>query len=257
MRQREFKNFFISLTPSNLRSSYSRISEAMSKSPNGTVEMNEDRTKLRRHPDNPLPEFNETRRKELLARTAYAKGFPLDSELSTLLEYFNNNFEKVEHLLMRKYFCTKTKKHLFKGSVFVTFATRELAENFVNKPELKYMEKELLRYTQLKYIEIKKKEKDDADKKKKAKKEAKELAADKEEFALPKSAVVHFSGADGDLSREDIKERVVEVDSGLEIAFIHFNKGDKEGEIRFSKANNGKLLLEKLEDAKVNFSNMN
>lgn len=228
------------------------IAAALEKSPNGTVQVSEDHLKFRRHPESPLPEFNESRRKEIQARTAYAKGFPLDSKLEVLLEYFNNNFEKVEHVMMRKYFCPKTKNHLFKGSVFVTFTAREHSEEFVNKPEIKYNEKELLRYTQSAYNDMKKKEREEMDKKKKAKKEAKELAADKEEFNLPKSAVVHFAGVtDKEISREDIKARIAEIESTLEIAFVHFQKGDKDGDIRFQKENQGKTLIEKLEDGIV------
>ncbi|CRL00678.1 CLUMA_CG013938, isoform A [Clunio marinus] len=227
------------------------IADAMDKSPNGTVQVSEDREKLRRHPENPLPEFNETRRKEVQSRTAYAKGFPLDSTLSQLIDYFNNNFENVEQVIMRKYFCSKEKKHFFKGSVFVTFSKREYAEEFVNKPELKYKEKNLLRYTQSKYIEIKKQEREEFGKKKKAKKDEAELAELKEQFALPKAAVVHFTGAEGDMSREDIKSRIGEIDSSLEVAFIHFQKGDKEGDLRFNKENAGSQLLEKLDDGKM------
>jgi len=228
------------------------IVDAMEKSPHGTVQLSEDKLKLRRHPDNPLPEFNETRKKELQARTAYAKGFPLDSTLTQLIEYFHKNFDNVEQVMMRKYFCPKTKNHLFKGSVFVTFSNREFSDKFVNKAGLKYLEKELLRYTQSKYIEIKKVEREEAEKKKKLKKEAKELAADKEAFALPKAAVVHFTVKDGgEMSREDIKESIAEIDASLEIAYIHFQKGDKEGDLRFSKENNAKTLLEKLEDGKM------
>lgn len=153
---------------------------------------------------------------------------------------------------MRKYFCPKSKNHLFKGSVFVTFSKKEFAEEFVNKPELKYKEKELLRYTQGKYMEIKKKEREEAEIKKKAKKEAKEAAAaDTKECSLPKSAVVHFTLGEGDITREDIKERISEIESSLEIAFVHFQKGDKEGDLRFNKENNGKTLMEKLEGGKV------
>lgn len=230
----------------------SAIAEAVKKSNHGTVQVSEDNTKLRRHPENPLPEFNETRRKEYQARTAYAKGFPLDSTLTTLIDYFHENFENVEQVQMRKYFCPKTKNYLFKGSVFVTFKTREIAEEFVNKPELKYNEKDLLRYTQPKYIESKKKEREEFDKKKKAKKDSKEPAADdRPEFALPKSAVVHFVGAESEITREDIKARIAEIDSALEVAFINFQKGDKDGDLRFNKENDGSKFMEKIEAGKV------
>lgn len=232
------------------------IADAMDKSNKGYVQLSEDRSKLRRHPENALPEFNETRRKELQARTAYAKGFPLDTNITTLIDYFNNNFENVEQVNMRKYFDTKTKTHLFKGSVFVTFSDKESADNFVSKPELKFDpdgEKVLLRYSQSQYIEIKKKEREELDKKKKAKKGAtKEGEPEKtDSFSLPKSAVVHFVGVEGEITREDIKSKVQELDETLDVAFIHFSKGDKDGDLRFNKENDGTKLIEKLEDGKV------
>jgi lupus La protein len=228
------------------------ICAALDKSANGIVQVSEDRLKVRRHPENPLPEFNEARRKETQARTAYAKGFPLDSDLSTLIEYFNNNFDNVEQVIMRKYFCSKTKNHLFKGSVFITFSSKELAEAFVAKPELKYNEKELLRYTQTKYFEIKKLEREEFDKKKKARIAEKQEEEEKEKFSLPKQAVVHFSGVENDeITREDIKARVTEIDESLDMAFIHFNKGEKEGDLRFNKENDGSKLIEQLAEGKV------
>lgn len=224
------------------------IADALDKSPHGVVEISEDRSQLRRHPDNPLPEFNETRRKELSSRTAYAKGFPLDSELSTLIDFFHKAFENVEQVQMRKYYCLKTKAHLFKGSVFVTFSTKEQAEEFVAKEGLKFGEKPMLRYLQPHYLDLKKKERDDMDKTKKAKKAAaKGAIPDKEEFTLPKSATVHFIGAGGsDISREDIKSKIAEIEPSLEVAFIHFQKGDKDGDLRFQKENDAPKLMEKL-----------
>ena len=228
------------------------IVDALEKSPNGTVQISDDRLKLRRHPDNPLPEFNETRRKELQTRTAYAKGFPLDSDLTTLIDYFHDNFKGVEQVVMRKYFEPKSKKYLFKGSVFVTFKTRELADEFITKPELKYKEKELLRYTQAKYIEVKKKEREEREKSRKPKKNEKE--PETETLTLPKSALVKFTLSDGDLTREDIKSRVLELDSNLEIAFVTFQKGEKEGQIRFNKENEADKFIEKLEGGIVSIS---
>jgi len=227
------------------------ITDAVEKSPNGTVQISEDRLKLRRHPDNPLPEFNETRRKETQARTAYAKGFPLDSTLTTLIDFFHDNFEGVEQVVMRKWFDSKTKLYLFKGSVFVIFKTQELAENFVNKPDLKFGEKELLRYTQVKYFEAKKKERVEFDKKKKAKKAGQEAEAPKKEaFSLPKGTIAKFSFVktpENEISREDIRTSIGGLVTDVEIAFITFQKGEKEGHIRFSKENDAGKFMEKLE----------
>lgn len=69
--------------------------------------------------------MNEERRKELLSRTVYAKGFPKDSSLDDLLTFFKQ-FDEVENLIMRRYQDRQTKKRLFKGSVFVTFKTKDM-----------------------------------------------------------------------------------------------------------------------------------
>lgn len=166
------------------------VADTLAKSTHGIIEVSEDRQKLRRHPDNLLPEFNEIRRKELSSRTAYAKGFPLDSKMDVLIEYFNNNFEKVENVIMRKYFKEEDKAYYFKGSVFVLFESKEAAENFVNKPDLKYGEKALLRYMQEEYIRVKKQELKEKNEKKKAK--AKQKEADEIKVELPKNAILHF-----------------------------------------------------------------
>lgn len=225
------------------------IADAIAKSPNGLVELSEDKLRLRRHPEHPLPEFNETRRKELAARTAYAKGFPLDSELDVIISYVHSNFKNAEHIVMRKYFDFATKGHKFKGSIFITFKTKEEAEEFVKKPDVKYGETPLLRYLQPKYVELKKIEREENAKKKKEIARAKEEAA---ETPLPKGAVVHFVGVEGsEISREDIKSRISEVEPSVGVAFISFQKGDKEGNLRFNKENDGKTLLEKLDEGKV------
>lgn len=226
------------------------IAESLEKATSGLVQISEDKEKFRRHPDNPLPEFNEGRRKELSRRTAYAKGLPLDSKMDTLVEYFNSNFQKVENVVMRKYYDSKSKVYKFKGSVFILFEKREQAEEFVKKEGLKYGEKELLRYMQEEYFEVKKKEKSKKDEKKKAKK-AEQQAEKEDDIVLPKNAVVHFSGIEGSISREDIRKRVLEINPALTIAFIHFERGDKKGELRFSKENAGKEFVEKLEGGKV------
>lgn len=228
------------------------VAETMLKSSHGIVEVSEDREKVRRHPDNPLPEFNEKRRKELMGRTAYAKGFPLDSKMDVLIEYFNNNFEKVENVVMRKYFKQEDKAYYFKGSVFVLFETKEAAEEFVKREDLKYGEKVLLRYMQEEYVKVKRQELKDKSERKKQK--AKQKEADELKVELPKKAILHFVTEESEptLRREDFKKRILEIDPSVMIAFIHYDMGDKEGDIRFTKENDAVKLLEKLgEDGKL------
>lgn len=229
------------------------IAETIVKSANGIVELSEDKEKLRRHPDNPLPEFNEARRKELMHRTAYAKGFPLDSTMSTILQYINENFEKVENVIMRKYFNQTEKNYHFKGSIFILFETKEAAEEFVKREDVKFGEKALLRYMQEEYIKIKRQEEKEKKEKRKAKAQQKEAEAIKVE--LPRNAIVHFTtDTTPTIRREDLKKKLLEVDPSLIIAYIHYDMGDKEGDIRFSKENDAKKFMEKLETKKVKFN---
>lgn len=224
------------------------IADAVEKSKVGLVQLSADREKLRRHPENVLPEFNEDRRKEIQSRTAYAKGFPLTTEMTQLIEYFND-FDKVVNVAMRKYYCQKEKKYLSKGSVFVAFATREQCEEFVKKPRVQFEDKDLIRLLQTDYFELKKQErqKKDKNKKKSSKVEAPEL-----DVVLPRGSVVHFAGVKDELlAREDIKSKISEIESSLEIAFVNFNKGESEGFIRFTKENDAKKIVDKLADSKV------
>lgn len=230
------------------------VAETMLKSSHGIIEVSEDREKIRRHPDNPLPEFNEARRKELMGRTAYAKGFPLDSTMDVLIDYFNANFEKVENVVMRKYFKQEDKNYYFKGSVFILFVTKEAAEDFVKREDLKYGEKALLRYMQDEYVKVKRQELKDKSERKKAK--AKQKEAEEIKVELPKKAILHFvTESEPTLRREDFKKRVLEIDPSVMIAFIHYDMGDKEGDIRFSKEGDAEKFLEKLgEGAKLTAS---
>ena len=124
-----FKRLAALSTDSNI------IADALMKSDSGLLEISEDKLKIRRHPEKPIPEHNEERRKEIMSRTAYVKGFPLNSDIDTLLKYFAD-FEKVGHVNMRKYLDKPTKTYKFKGSVFVTFETKEQAEKFIEKTEV-------------------------------------------------------------------------------------------------------------------------
>lgn len=126
-----FKRLSALSTDSNI------IADALMKSDNGLVEVSEDKLKIRRHPERPIPEHNEERRKEIMSRTAYVKGFPLDIDIDTLLQYFAD-FEKVAHVNMRKYLDKPSKTYKFKGSVFATFEKKEQAEEFIEKKEVSW-----------------------------------------------------------------------------------------------------------------------
>lgn len=91
------------------------IVDAIEKSDEGLIEISEDREKLRRHPERPLPEQNEETRKEIYGRTVYVKGFAPEegTQMSELLEFFEP-FEKITNIVMRKYHDKATKKYLLR-----------------------------------------------------------------------------------------------------------------------------------------------
>lgn len=220
------------------------IVDAVEKSDEGLIEISEDREKLRRHPERPLPEQNEETRKEIYARTVYVKGFaPEDgTEMSELLAFFEP-YDKVTNIVMRKYHDKATKKYLFKGSVFVTFATKEQCAEFLKKGKLEHKGKELIRKMQDDYFEEKKAER----KKKDKKKEEDKL----DTSHLPRGACVHLDGFGKETSRETIKETILKLDESLEVAFIDYQKTDSNGIVRFVANDAGKKFMEKLTDNKI------
>jgi len=218
------------------------IVDAIEKSDEGLIEISEDRLKLRRHPERPLPEQNEEVRKEIISRTAYCKGFPLEATMSDFIDFFNNH-EKVSNIVMRKYLDKTTKEYKFKGSVFVTFATKDQCEAFLNLEEVKYKEAALIRKWQSVYMEEKREERNKSHKKKAA-------AAEKQEdkIDLPKGSVLHFEGFGAETTRENIRESLPDEQK---ISFIDFNKGDEKGYVRFVSPEAAKEVLDKLEDGKM------
>lgn len=135
------------------------VCAALDTSDEGLVEISEDRLKIRRHPERPLPEQNEETRKECISRTSYVKGFALDSEMSDLIEFFDGH-DTVVNIVMRKYLDKPTKVYKFKGSVFVTFLKREQCEEFLKKEDLTFKDAKLERLWQEDYYASKKGERE-------------------------------------------------------------------------------------------------
>ncbi|ALC38110.1 La [Drosophila busckii] len=225
------------------------IVSAVNKSEDGLVEISEDKLSFRRHPERPIPEHNEERRKEIQERTAYAKGFPLDTEMSTILD-FVSTYEKVVNVTMRKHYDKPTKSYKFKGSIFVTFDTKEQAKEFVeNKEKLVFNQRELLRKWQIDYLKEKQEEYQKKAEKRKNKKEPKP----EPEIELPKNAIVVFEGAPDTATREEIREAFEKV-KDFDIAFIEFNKGDTKGSVRLTEADAAEKYIAKVEEAKLKFN---
>ncbi|XP_058058381.1 la protein homolog [Anopheles bellator] len=232
------------------------IADAIEKSTEGLVEVSEDREKLRRHPERPIPELDEETRKELYTRTVYVKGFaPQDgTNMNELVEFFQP-YEKVTNIVMRKYHDKPTKKYLFKGSVFVTFVSTEQCEKFLAIDKLTYKGKELIRKMQNDYFVAKQAENKERAEKIEQRKRKKEEAQTLATAHLPTGASVFLEGLGSETSRETsretIKEAIKKVDDTLEFAFVDFKIGDKSGYVRFNQEGAGKRFVEKLTDKKI------
>lgn len=228
------------------------------------IEVSEDKKNIRRSPKHPLPVFDEEYRKAQEARSVYVKGFPLKDSTIEKLKAFFEPYGPFENIIMRKY-QDKDKKLHFKGSIFVQFKSLDVAKAFIEKDSVKYGETELIRKWSADYSVEKAKEKEERRQnksEKKAKKNDDEKDKDKaedegendeaEDNGLPKGSVIHLSGIAEESTREDIKERLGELNAS--IAFVDYKKGDKEGWIRLQGEDAAGPIIEKMEDNKISIN---
>lgn len=223
----------------SLSTDVNEIVDALDKSDSGLLEINEDRQSIRRHPERPLPEKNEETRKEIISRTAYVKGFPRELEMPDFIEFFKE-YPKVSHVVIRKYLDKPTKTYKSKGSVFVTFSTRDQCAAFLTQ-DVKYKETELITKWQSDYYAGKKTERQEKQKEKNAKLEP--------EIELPKGAVLFVTDIKSDITRPVLKEKIEGL--GGEVAFVDFHDGDERAYIRLSNENGAKDVVAKLDDGKL------
>lgn len=217
------------------------IIDALDKSDSGLLEINENRDSVRRHPERPLPERNEETRKEIISRSAYTKGFPKEMDMPEFIEFFKD-YPKVIHVTIRKYLDKPTKTYKSKGSVFVTFSTRDQCAAFLSQ-DIKYKDTELITKWQSDYYAGKKTEREELKREKQAQLEP--------AIELPKGAVILITDIKQDNTRETIKETIEKLEG--DVAFVEFAKGDERAYVRLSNENGGKDLLAKLSDGKLKF----
>lgn len=231
---------------SALCSDAATIAAVMDKSDSTLIEVSNCKTKLRRNPEQPVPEYNEERRKELTARTAYAKGFALDETLESVMKFFET-YGPYEAVHMRMYKDKALNKNMFKGSVFVIFKDVETCKKFLDLEEVKYNDKPLIRKWQADYFEEKKQERDDKNSRKAKKQQSEE---NKKAHTFPKGAILHMTGFKEDTVRETIKKEISEI-YGKDAAYITFDKGDTEGYVRFGEESGAIEFVKKLTDSKM------
>ncbi|XP_016840374.1 la protein homolog [Nasonia vitripennis] len=214
------------------------------------IEISEDRKKIRRSLDKPLPVYNDEYRKAQEARTIYLKGFPMDSTIEILKSHFETT-DDVETIIMRRY--KVDKQSFFKGSIFLQFKTLEAAKAFMEQESVKYKDTELIKMWSADYSASKEKEREER-RQKKAKNQLDKMENAKgnknkeqhQKFKVPKGCVLHISNLEKSITREKIKKALAELDS--EVAYVDYNIGDIEGYIRLQGENSAVELLKKLEN---------
>ena len=106
------------------------ILSSLKKSTAGLMEIDEEKSRIRRSPSVPLPEAD-VAAQEQAKKTVYVKGFEKEKmSLDDLLDFFNK-FDHVVNVFKRTWQDKKSKERFFKGSVFITFKDRESAEKFM------------------------------------------------------------------------------------------------------------------------------
>lgn len=162
----------------------------------------------------------------------------MDEEADAITAFFEG-LGVIESCRQRTYLDKAAKEHKFKGSCFIIFKEIEDCKKFVEDEEVKYKDTPLVRKWQADYLQEKKLEIEERKKSRNEKRQKQEVEKNEKKMEFPKGAVMHFSGIlEGQsLTRENLKEHIAKSDTGVEVAFIDFNKGDLEGYIRFTKEN--------------------
>ncbi|XP_029314672.1 lupus La protein [Cottoperca gobio] len=231
----------------SLTTEISVIAEALQKSKTGLLEMSEDKTKIRRSPNKPLPEVNDDYKDALKHKSVYMKGFPLETSLDEIQEWLNGK-GPIENIQMRR-----NLQRQFKGSVFICFDTEESCKQFLERSDIKsFKDNEMLVLSREDYHVKKAEERKlyKAETKAKAKhdKEHQQKQVEDKEMGLlldeQTGCLLKFSGELEDVSREDFHELF----SGHgKIKWVDFTRGAKEGTLLFD--GNAKEAFDKAKEA--------
>uniref|UniRef100_A0A8C1D5I6 Small RNA binding exonuclease protection factor La n=1 Tax=Cyprinus carpio carpio TaxID=630221 RepID=A0A8C1D5I6_CYPCA len=209
----------------SLTSDAAVIVESLQKSKTGLLEISEDKTKIRRNPNKPLPENNEEYRDALKHKSIYMKGFPLETTLDEIKEWFADK-GTVENIYLRK-----GVQKTFKGSIFAVLESEEAAKAFVERADVKeYKGNEMIVMM-----------KDDYFSKKVAERKQNRVEA---KAKAKRGCLLKFSGELGQTSREDFHAIFSD---HARIKWIDFTRGAKEGTILFHS--NAQEALQKVREA--------
>ncbi|XP_034429094.1 lupus La protein [Hippoglossus hippoglossus] len=223
------------------------IVAALEKSKTGLLEINEDKTKIRRSTDKPLPELNDEYKDAVKHKSVYIKGFPLETSLDEIQEWLNAKGD-IENIQMRR-----NLQRQFKGSVFICFNTEESSKQFLERSDIKsFKDNEMLVLSREDYhakkAEERKQFKQETKAKAKQDKEQLQKNTEDKEMGLlldeQTGCLLKFKGELEDVSREDFHELF----SGHgKIKWVDFTRGAKEGTLLFD--GNAKEAFDKAKEA--------
>ncbi|XP_072274408.1 lupus La protein [Pyxicephalus adspersus] len=231
---------------SKLTTDFGIILGALKKSKTGLMEIDEEKSKIRRSPSKPLPEVTEEYKNSIKNRSVYIKGFPLDTTLDDIKGWLENK-GLIENIQMRR-----TLEKTFKGSIFIVFETEDASKKFLENRDLKFKDTDMIVLSKEEYFakkneERKQKQSEAKAKSKQDKADAQKQAEDAEMKSLEEQTgcLLKFSGdLDNMTSREDI--HALFQDHG-EIKWIDFSRGAMEGIILFKS--DAKEAMEKAKAA--------
>lgn len=221
-----------------------KIAEACANSK--LLEINEDKSSLRRKTDRKMPVDDELYRANLKARTCFADKFPRGKEgeegdtatLDEIYEFLESMDLEAETVAMRKIKSPKGKEPnplegKFTGSCFITFASTGDAQKFLGG-EQKFREKfELVKMTKNAYWTLQNARanaKKTGENVEEALKAAEKRLESEKPIVYEEGIVLVFSGiTDATIKREDIKNYLVEKDGAVE--YIDFESGKASGKI--------------------------
>jgi len=131
----------------------STIISAVKNATDSILEVDEINEKIRRKTNKTVPVANQEFLNEMIERSIYCKGFPKTATMDELLDFAATFGDKITKVTPRK---LKTKE--FKGTLYLTFITKEHAEQFLKQESVKYKDVELIRMWEKDFIQEKKKE---------------------------------------------------------------------------------------------------
>nr|CAG4637323.1 EOG090X0CQA [Ceriodaphnia reticulata]SVE73173.1 EOG090X0CQA [Ceriodaphnia reticulata] len=245
---------------SQLTKSPQVIFSALKKSTSGLMEVSESTSKIRRSKDKPVPEETPELVAEVKSRTVYCKGFPKEgTTIDKVLEFFKA-YPTVLNVKMR-YYKTKEQTNHFKGSSLVTFSVRQEAEKFMSLESVKYNDYTLQRQWGAEW-EKEKTEEYEARQSRKAKKVTDENGNGEkaenddnngtethEKIVLPRGTILKLTSIPSGADRDEIKKSFINYPA--DIAHVEFTP-DNTVYVRLRGENDGKLVLGKLDNNKVN-----